>query len=147
MAAQGGAAAAIGAEMKRLKRVSSLVDYKECPLLSATYRHSLPQLRDRSWRPIRRWRSKRLFDFIDLAPALIERSDGRISDIFCPACVVDWKTDVSPTAQQINLYREQMRDYLVATGAPEGLLLFVTTGQLVRVRPTFLLPFAAANAA
>jgi hypothetical protein len=61
--------------------------------------------------------------------------------------VVDWKTDVSPTAQQINLYREQMRDYLVATGAAEGLLLFVTTGQVVRVQPTFLLPFAAANAA
>ena len=35
--------------------------------------------------------------------------------------VVDWKTDVSPSVQQIELYREQMRDYLVATGAPEGL--------------------------
>jgi ATP-dependent exoDNAse (exonuclease V) beta subunit len=49
--------------------------------------------------------------------------------------VIDWKTDVSPAAQQIELYREQLRDYLVATGAPEGLILFVTTGQLVRVRP------------
>jgi ATP-dependent exoDNAse (exonuclease V) beta subunit len=49
--------------------------------------------------------------------------------------VVDWKTDVSPSAQQIDLYREQMHDYLVATGAPQGLLVFVTTGQLVRVRP------------
>jgi hypothetical protein len=51
--------------------------------------------------------------------------------------VIDWKTDVSPSAQQIELYREQMRDYLAATGAPEGLLVFVTTGQLVRVRPGF----------
>ena len=42
--------------------------------------------------------------------------------------------------QQIDLYREQMRDYLVATGAPEGILIFVTTGQLVRVRPPFQLP-------
>jgi exodeoxyribonuclease-5 len=49
--------------------------------------------------------------------------------------VIDWKTDVSPNAQQIELYREQMRDYLVATGAPEGLLVFVTSAQLVRVRP------------
>jgi exodeoxyribonuclease-5 len=49
--------------------------------------------------------------------------------------VIDWKTDVSPAAQQIELYREQLRDYLVATGAPEGLIVFVTTGQLVRVRP------------
>jgi exodeoxyribonuclease-5 len=51
--------------------------------------------------------------------------------------VVDWKTDVSPSVQQIDLYREQMRDYLAATGAPEGLLVFVTTGQLVRVQPAF----------
>ena len=48
--------------------------------------------------------------------------------------VVDWKTDVSSSAQQIELYREQMRDYLCATGAPEGLLVFVTTGQLITVR-------------
>ena len=61
--------------------------------------------------------------------------------------VVDWKTDVNPSVQQIDLYREQMRDYLVATGAPEGLLVFVTTGQLVRVRPNFHLPPATANAA
>ena len=59
--------------------------------------------------------------------------------------VVDWKTDVSPSAQQTELYREQMRDYLVATGAPEGLIVFVTTGQLVRVRPT--IQSVAANAA
>ena len=61
--------------------------------------------------------------------------------------VVDWKTDVTPSAQQIDLYREQMRDYLVATGAPEGLLVFVTTDQLVRVRPHFQMSSAAANAA
>jgi exodeoxyribonuclease-5 len=60
--------------------------------------------------------------------------------------VVDWKTDVSPSAQQIDLYREQMRDYLDATGAPEGLLVFVTTGQVVRVLP-HLQPSRAANAA
>jgi exodeoxyribonuclease-5 len=51
--------------------------------------------------------------------------------------VVDWKTDVSPSAQQIELYREQLRDYLFATGASEALLVFVTTGQVVRVQPTF----------
>ncbi len=59
--------------------------------------------------------------------------------------VVDWKTDVSPTAQQIDLYRDQMRDYLAATGAPDGLLVFVTTGQLVRVQ--HFQASAAANAA
>jgi ATP-dependent exoDNAse (exonuclease V) beta subunit len=57
--------------------------------------------------------------------------------------VIDWKTDVNPTTQQIDLYREQIRDYLAATGAPEGLLVFVTSGQLVRVRPV-LQPTAGA---
>jgi exodeoxyribonuclease-5 len=51
--------------------------------------------------------------------------------------VIDWKTDISPSVQQIDLYRAQMRDYLAATGASQGLLVFVTTGQLVRVRPNF----------
>jgi exodeoxyribonuclease-5 len=49
--------------------------------------------------------------------------------------VIDWKTDVNPTLQQIDLYHAQMHDYLAATAASEGLLVFVTTGELVRVRP------------
>jgi ATP-dependent exoDNAse (exonuclease V) beta subunit len=61
--------------------------------------------------------------------------------------VVDWKTDINPGAQHIELYRAQLRDYLAATGAPEGLLVFVTTGQIVRVRPHLEMRSAAANAA
>jgi hypothetical protein len=63
--------------------------------------------------------------------ALARQPDGSID------LVIDWKTDVDPKAQQIELYRWQVRDYLDATGAPEGLLVFVTTGQLVRVKPAF----------
>jgi ATP-dependent exoDNAse (exonuclease V) beta subunit len=63
--------------------------------------------------------------------ALARQPDGSID------LVIDWKTDVDPDLQQIELYRRQVRDYLDATGAPEGLLVFVTTGQLVRVRPAF----------
>ena len=51
--------------------------------------------------------------------------------------VIDWKTDISPSVQQVDLYREQMRYYLAATGASEGLLVFVTTGRLVCVQPAF----------
>jgi exodeoxyribonuclease-5 len=58
--------------------------------------------------------------------------------------VIDWKTDVNLTTQQIDLYREQMRDYLIALAALEGLLVFVTSGQLVRVRPAFQPPAGAA---
>jgi len=64
-----------------------------------------------------------------IADALAYQPEGTVD------LVIDWKTDVNPTTQQIDLYREQIRDYLSAIGAPEGLLVFVTSGQLVRVRP------------
>jgi ATP-dependent exoDNAse (exonuclease V) beta subunit len=51
--------------------------------------------------------------------------------------VIDWKTDVSPSARQIDLYRDQIHDYLIASGASLGLLVFVTTGQVISVRPQF----------
>jgi exodeoxyribonuclease-5 len=47
--------------------------------------------------------------------------------------VIDWKSDVEPTAEVIDLYREQVRDYLAATGAKNGLLVFVTSGRVERV--------------
>ena len=59
--------------------------------------------------------------------ALARQPDGSIE------LIIDWKTDVGPSAQQIELYRGQVHDYLDATGAPQGLLVLVTTGQLVRV--------------
>jgi ATP-dependent exoDNAse (exonuclease V) beta subunit len=48
--------------------------------------------------------------------------------------VVDWKSDVDPAPAQIDLYREQVRDYLAATNAPLGLIVFMTSGRVERVR-------------
>ena len=48
--------------------------------------------------------------------------------------VIDWKSDVDPDARQVNLYREQVCDYLAASLAPEGLIVFVTNGRIERVR-------------
>ena len=47
--------------------------------------------------------------------------------------VVDWKSDVEPTTAVVDLYREQVRDYLAATGGKKGLLVFVTSGRVERV--------------
>jgi exodeoxyribonuclease-5 len=47
--------------------------------------------------------------------------------------VIDWKSDVDPSATQVGFYRAQVRDYLAATGAKEGLLVFVTKGRIERV--------------
>ena len=49
--------------------------------------------------------------------------------------VIDWKSDVEPTAEVIKLYRKQVRDYLAATGGKSGLLVFVTSGRVERVVP------------
>ncbi len=48
--------------------------------------------------------------------------------------VIDWKSDVNPDKAQIDLYRSQVQDYLAATGAREGLLVFVSSGKVERVR-------------
>lgn len=48
--------------------------------------------------------------------------------------VIDWKSDFDPSATQVGLYRAQVRDYLAATSAREGLLVFVTTGRIELLR-------------
>jgi hypothetical protein len=50
-----------------------------------------------------------------------------------PISVIDWKSDVAPSAVTIEKYGNQVREYLSATGIRNGLLVFVTTGQIVRI--------------
>ncbi len=42
--------------------------------------------------------------------------------------VVDWKSDVSPTNAMRENYRVQVRDYLEASGAVRGLVVYMTLG-------------------
>ncbi len=56
-------------------------------------------------------------------------SDGK------PDVVIDWKSDVQPDATMIDAYKSQVRTYLSAVGANSGLLVFVTSGKLIHVRP------------
>ena len=51
----------------------------------------------------------------------------------CIEAVVDWKSDVAPAPVQIDIYRGQLLDYLAATGAGRGLIVFVTSGRVERV--------------
>ena len=52
----------------------------------------------------------------------------------CPEVVVDWKSDVSPSAEMTDQYRGQVSAYLKVVGADVGLIVFVTSGTLVCVR-------------
>ena len=48
--------------------------------------------------------------------------------------VVDWKSDVDPAPNQLEIYRGQVLDYLAATGASRGLIVFMTSGRVEHVR-------------
>ena len=48
--------------------------------------------------------------------------------------VVDWKSDVHPMPADIEMYRGQVREYLAATGADLGLIVFLTSGHIERVQ-------------
>ena len=44
--------------------------------------------------------------------------------------VIDWKSDLDPTPTQVRIYYRQMYDYLKATGASRGLIVFMSTGRI-----------------
>jgi len=62
-----------------------------------------------------------------IVDALCVGEDGK------PELVIDWKSDVVPNAAASDHYRSQVRQYLEVTGIPEGLVVFVTTGDVLRV--------------
>ena len=50
--------------------------------------------------------------------------------------MIDWKSDVQPTAETLNHYRAQVRAYLEMTGTDRSLIVLVTIGQVIAVTPT-----------
>jgi ATP-dependent exoDNAse (exonuclease V) beta subunit len=53
-----------------------------------------------------------------------------------PDVVVDWKSDVNPSAATLDHYRAQVRVYLDITGARGGLIVLMTTGIVLEVVPS-----------
>jgi hypothetical protein len=62
-----------------------------------------------------------------IAAALASDDNGRVE------AFVDWKSDVDPTPGQIEIYRAQVRNYLAATGAQLGLVMFLTSNLVERI--------------
>ena len=50
-----------------------------------------------------------------------------------PEVIVDWKSDVNPSAAALDHYRNQVTAYLKITGATQGLIVFMTSGRVVVV--------------
>ena len=53
---------------------------------------------------------------------------------------IDWKSDISPTSAVRSAYVGQLRDYLEATGAERGMLVFLTLGEIAWVEKPGRLP-------
>ena len=53
-----------------------------------------------------------------------------------PQVVIDWKSDVQPTPETVDHYRAQVRAYLDMTGTTRGLIVLVTTGEIIAVAPS-----------
>ena len=51
------------------------------------------------------------------------------------ALVVDWKSDANPDAAAQGAHAAQLRDYLVATGAERGAVVYMSSGHVSWIEP------------
>ena len=62
-----------------------------------------------------------------VADAVVLDDEGRID------VVVDWKSDTVVRENQVSMYRRQVRDYLKATGATTGIIVFLNSDRIETV--------------
>ena len=53
-----------------------------------------------------------------------------------PQTIIDWKSDVAPTAETLEHYRAQVSAYLNVTEAKRGLIVLLTSGTVIPVTLT-----------
>nr|WP_250808206.1 UvrD-helicase domain-containing protein [Neorhizobium tomejilense] len=60
-------------------------------------------------------------------------ADAMVAGKGCVEIVVDWKGDLRPSGLAISNYKKQVGNYMKITGAALGLIVFMSTGQVVEV--------------
>ena len=50
-----------------------------------------------------------------------------------PSAIIDWKSDTEIGEQKAKTYSQQLAIYLAVTGAPLGLVVYLTSGAVQRV--------------
>jgi ATP-dependent exoDNAse (exonuclease V) beta subunit len=68
------------------------------------------------------------------AMALSGRADGVVEEAGRVSVVVDWKSDISPSREDVERHAQQLKDYLAALHAPRGALVYMTSGVVHWVR-------------
>lgn len=58
------------------------------------------------------------------------RADATAYTGDAPAAVLDWKSDIAPSAQDRARYTAQLQDYMMATGAPRGAVVYMSLGEV-----------------
>lgn len=66
---------------------------------------------------------------------LAGRADAIMMDGDRIALVIDWKSDVNPDAAAQGGHAAQLRDYLTATGAERGAVVYMSSGHVAWVEP------------
>jgi CRISPR-associated exonuclease Cas4 len=61
---------------------------------------------------------------------LVGRVDAALVEGDKTLIILDWKSDVEPTLLDVQIHRGQLREYMRATGAPRGALVYMTTGNI-----------------
>jgi ATP-dependent exoDNAse (exonuclease V) beta subunit len=64
------------------------------------------------------------------ATALAGRADAIAFDNGRASVVLDWKSDIAPTSQDTRTHTAQLRDYMIAIGAPQGAVVYMTSGSV-----------------
>lgn len=64
---------------------------------------------------------------VGVTDAISFSADGRAE------VVIDWKSDVRPTLETLDHYKRQVRNYLEITGTPRGLIVLVTSGDIITI--------------
>jgi hypothetical protein len=60
--------------------------------------------------------------------ALAGRIDAVAVENSLASVVLDWKSDIAPTEEDVRIHAGQLQDYLHVTGAPRGALVYMTSG-------------------
>ena len=61
------------------------------------------------------------------------RADAAAYDGDAPFVVLDWKSDIAPSAQDRTQYRGQLQDYMTDIGAPRGAVVYMSFGEVAWV--------------
>ncbi|RWE61931.1 MAG: DNA helicase UvrD [Mesorhizobium sp.] len=67
--------------------------------------------------------------------ALAGRIDAVALDEGRASVVIDWKSDIAPTEEEMRIHAGQLADYLRATGADRGALVYMSLGSVRWVEP------------